>query len=238
MKPVIVLPIWCQHEVEQFCWMMERWDVVTNTRLQYEFLIACRFDFKGDTSRLEQLCKMYAPVKVTTLIGKYSTYPAAASEMWFRTMQLLYKQKDISFAFWLEHDVLPQNVKWFDILVDKWNKRDKHVNIMGQFLSDEWLDANGHHLRGDAWGAHINGVACYDPRVYNKAIDVRWDISQAWDIQLNLGDDTLGIDLHDMRITDEHRASAGTSRLMTHGCKTIPEKEKIYNFVLEKLMNG
>ena len=240
-KPVIIFPFWCQDEVDQFYWMLERWDTLTKTNQEYEFLLACRFDFDGDTARLKELCEIHAVTTETRLGGTMTGHPAGCNEMWEQSMRHLSVRGDISFAFFMEYDVVPQDSNWLNWLVDRW--RDE-LYLMGHYVSEEWLNENGYpdgtRIHPIDWGMHINGAGCYNCRKVTAVLDkhtVRDDM--AWDVQLSrfIDEPYLQIDnltMYEFRLGNAESHQRDVNLMMVHGAKTILSKEQIVSDIEDR----
>jgi hypothetical protein len=208
--------------------MLERWDTLTRTTHEYEFVLVMRFDFDGDITRLLELCSTYAPTNTLRLDGSRVGFPGACSEMWAKTMAYIGNcREDVSFAFWMEYDVMPQGSNWLDYFIRMWDDR---FHVMGHFVSNEWLDANGYKGR-DGWGSHINGAACYHPRVSELAMQYDWGTELAWDVQLAGRidpDNNMALNLYEFRLNPDRDSPIRDNRkLLVHGVKTIEEKEQM-----------
>jgi predicted O-methyltransferase YrrM len=231
MKPIIVFPFWSQDEVNQFCWTMSNWDSLTGSEIEYEFLLACRFDFQGDISNLEKLCKVHAKTEVVKLDGEMVGHPEGCNEMWKKVMFRLSSREDLSFAFYMEYDVVPQDRNWLNWFCERWNDK---LCLMGHYVSEEWLDNNGYDERfyPRTWGSHINGAACYDCKKVAKILnekEIRSDM--AWDVQLVQLIKNPHVEVDNLTMYEFRLGHANYIRdenlMMVHGAKTMEEKQEV-----------
>jgi predicted O-methyltransferase YrrM len=240
-KPVIVFPFWCQEEIDQYVWMLKRWDMLTRTEYDYGFLLACRFDFEGDFSQLQQLCEVYGETEFVRLSGSQTGHPQGCNEMWEKTADHLYNKKDeVSFFFYMEYDVVPQDINWLTWFIERWQS---HILIMGHYVSEEWLDENGYPDRTYpiSWGAHINGAACYSPYI-KETVDRDGILKDmAWDVQLYDKIDNSDYNKIDNLTMYEFRISPTWTHdqrdinlMMVHGAKTIEEKQEILDDIQQR----
>jgi hypothetical protein len=233
--PVIVFPFWCQDEVDQYCWMMERWDKLTKTSHDYMFLLVSRFDFTGSVRRLTHLCNQYGKTAYKRLDGTRVGHPLGCNEMWAKGIQEVNKIPNARFAFWMEYDVFPKHPGWFDELVSKW---DDELMVAGHLVSETWLNANGFPSQfrdrntNGPWGAHINGAAMYNPLLADL-LDME-DVARrsiGWDVQLSKRVHqslTYGYGMYDFRLNRKNPGPTGTDGKLIHGLKTIQDKRGAY----------
>lgn len=228
--PIIVFPFWCQEEVEQYCWLMERWHNTTKTDKEYQFLLLGRFDFRGDASKLFELCSKHAVTKYKTLTGSKVGHPLGCNEMWAKGMIELKRMGNVEFGFWMEYDVMPKDPEWFNHLHDKW---DPELLVCGHLVTDEWLDANGFcpaKRKQNNWGEHVNGAAMYNPDIVKWIRNEYRYFTKAWDVKIyeRIPKSFFkGFPMYDFRI-NPGRTKNSTDGLLIHGVKTLQEKREVY----------
>jgi len=234
----IILPFYSQAEVDEFCWLLERWELFTHCEDPYSFLLACRFDAECDVDALMKLCSRYGSVTYVRLPGHRVGFPQGCSEMWAETMRFLHDQGEDS-CFWMESDIIPQDPRWLTV-----GRQKLHGKlVVGHLVTEAWLDANGYTNRqvpgkeNETWGTHINGSAFYHPEIIKifDAVDFNW--SFAWDVQLypHYKNHGFGFPMYDLllkphRDDTEHDASY----LLVHGVKERSQKEALFAQLQER----
>ena len=253
--PTIMLPFYCQDEVDHFSWTISQWEKLTKTEIQHQFLLIGRHDFCGDTKVLERLCSKFGKTTKVILGGEAVGHPSACNEMWALGVKELAHLNTI-FGFFMESDVVPKRQDWLDQLVSKW--RDDYM-VMGHINHKEYLLEKGF---SELLPVHINGAACYNPKIMEIKFTFEdmvkpWNnqlesAGTAWDVELQKWlkpHQILGFTLFDFYLTPEYISGSldqkkaaicndllinPTGRLMIHGLKSLEEKNywlEMRNFV-------
>ena len=153
--------------------------------------------------------------------------------MWRNIMSFIYDKKDdISFAFWMEYDIVPQDPNWLTWFNETWKDE---FSIMGHAVTEKWLDENGYDNRKD-WGYHINGAACYSSKIFECLSNFDLPIDAAWDVNILKSIEKQAVrplSLFEFRL-GKYGYERDVNKMMVHGAKSIEEKQQILTEVDER----
>jgi len=181
MKHLVVLPYYCNAEIDRFKRLAHIWRTLPQTNIEYEFLLSSRHDIEP-SQELEQAYSRIRPTRSMrcSTVGKghrrshasNMTTPIGPSAMFWDTLRHVNDNyaKDGGFVLWFESDMLPLTSSWLEVLEREWKDGD-HV-IMGTMV------------RGKKVREHINGGACYCKDFYAKFPDHAIDLSRNFDNQI------------------------------------------------------
>lgn len=192
MKYIIIIPYYCQREIDAFLDLASIWPKLTNTNLKYEFLLSCRWDSEM-SNVLEQKFSSIVPTThircVTKGVGIRKSSQGSTVEgptaMFWDTLEYIneHYSNDGGFVFWLEWDMVPVVPSWLDQLAAEWHK--KGYVIMGRFIDRKWIKRNiPKRVKLDNLPRHINGGACYCKDFCTKVTRDDCNLTIPWDIDI------------------------------------------------------
>lgn len=235
MNHIIVLPYYCDKEIQNFLQLLQRWNLFCKSECSYSFLIASRFDVSS-SSELEYECSKYAPT-TSIICDKYqwSGWPAGANGMFRHVMEAIEEQqnKDGGFVFWFEHDVIPIYHNWLDWLHKMWSPQ---IHMMGQYMSPPWI--NLHNIK---MPININGTACYSKNFASLQAfqDIEPNIPFDYTLSESLSKygeaKTLALPLFQdlWFFMPDWVNRCDLTKLMINGIKEINQREKVIQYILK-----
>ena len=174
---LIILPYYCEKEIENFCKIADIWKQLTKTKLEYEFILAAQFDFKP-SQKLENVFSKIAPIHHLRceIKGKGLRHPKKGysmdgpTAMFWNSMEYitLNFEDDGDFSLWLEHDMIPLVPDWLDQLDEEWKEGEQIV--MGRYMNMN--------------RPHINGGACYSKSLADILYKQRGRPKKPFDLEM------------------------------------------------------
>lgn len=233
MRHIIALPYWCDKEVGNFLQVLGRWGDLCQTKVEYSFLVARRFDAPERPDLLEA-CARHAPTRSFCCDRyKWQGWPAGANGMFRHVMEAVAEEEqDGGFLFWFEHDVIPIYADWLDWFERVW---EPGLAVAGQYMSPPWIN-----LHRAPMEPNINGTAMYSkslgsgPAVREIVPGTPFDftLSEALPRQ---GARTLAMPLlFDLWFfMPDWVRRCDLTRLMINGIKEINQRERVIRYILE-----
>ncbi len=157
---VIVLPYFCQNEVERYLKIAHRLRQFPRPNCNIHFLLANSPRIEPD-SRLYRSYSQIAPCTSFACPTQVFGYPAGPTAMYWDAMEFVAEKFNGSdgFCLWLESDMAPVKADWIDRLSVEWFT-GKRPLMMGCHVPDIYKRRIFRRpkliLR-----AHVNGGACY-----------------------------------------------------------------------------
>ncbi len=160
-KHVIILPYFCQEEVDRYLKIAQRLKSFPQPNVQCDFLLAS----SPRTETNQQLVNTYSelgkaiPFACPTQIFGYPEGPGA---MFWDCMEFIsqnYPDND-GFSLWLESDMAPVKPNWIDRLSEEWYSGEEVPVMMGCYVPEVYK----HRIFKKPkriLEPHINGGACY-----------------------------------------------------------------------------
>jgi hypothetical protein len=188
-KNIIVLPYWCQAELDRYEQIAKNWSRLTQNVSDIEvcFLLLARWDAPDGTYLLKTFgyhgeTKLHRCRKPKFESRGRPTRHRVVKHMFvqaFSCVETLYTDFK-GFVFWMEHDVMFTDVNWLNLLNTNWfSFRDKNdrIVLMGHYVNKDnmphILDTNSNLKIPE----HINGVACYSPSILKYIRDTNFMVS-------------------------------------------------------------
>lgn len=234
MNNILVLPYWCDKEIRNYIQVLDRWDDLCRTDVNYSFLVARRFDAPED-SEIVAACEKHAPTKSLVCTRyQWEGWPGGANGMFKHVMEFVNEteEKDGGFVFWFEHDVIPIHEDWLTWLSKMWNSE---LSMMGQYMSPPWINLHQVPMR-----PNINGTACYAKSLAEngafKAITKNecFDFTLS-DLVVHHGGKVLPLPLlYDLWFfMPDWVKRCDLNKLMINGIKDIDQREKVIKYIIE-----
>ena len=157
---VIILPYYCQEEIERYLKIAGLMQSFPKQRASYSFLLAAspKADFSEELvnaySKIAPTCHFKCPTQV---FG----YPEGPTAMYWDAMDFVAQtfQGNSGFSLWLESDMCPIKPDWLDRLSDEWFQNEAPL-MMGCYVPEVYK----HRLFRQPkliLDPHINGGGCY-----------------------------------------------------------------------------
>lgn len=233
---VLVLPYWCDEEINNFVQLFSRWDDFCKTEKKYRFLIARRFDIK-ENKKLRDLCEKYAPTEeISCESYPWSGYPAGANGIFKSVIE--HVQENYSntggFVFWFEHDVIPIHADWLTHLSDWWSER---YLFMGQLVTQEWISENG--VQG-MYKPYFSGSACFNKYFLKSPLFNEINEQLAFDVFTSLKYKEFDHSIHNIPhmfdlffFMPPWSKFCNLNKLMVNGAKNFEQRKYLINYILE-----
>ena len=173
-RNIIILPFWCQAELDRFEQLSIHWSQITQTVPNTEvcFLLLARWD-APDATHLIRTFGHHGETKLHRCRkpkfnsrGRPSRH-RVVKHMFvqaFACVETLYSDFK-GFVFWMEHDVMFTDENWLNLLNEHWfsfREDTERIILMGHYVNKKNMPA----LKANsAIPEHINGVACYSPSI-------------------------------------------------------------------------
>jgi hypothetical protein len=160
MKHIVVIPYISQEEVNRLLQIGNYLKRHNENRSTYEFLLVNKKSISPDKELLD-IFSGIAPSKQYQAETIFNTYPAGPSELFYKTMNYIYKvyEQDGGFVLWFESDMIPVASRWIDLLENEWVKW-AGVLVMGLFIPRTFFIKGKYFVE-----EHINGGACYSKKI-------------------------------------------------------------------------
>lgn len=225
----IVLPFWCDNEVDRFARIAACWPELTQSDVKHDFLLIARVDYTARPVALIQTLERHAPVEYIRCEGPLVYRNAGhyhfprTSPMWVHAIERMRARysTDDEFFLWFEADMMFTDPHWLDR------------------LDAEWLEhkplALGPKVETPHARPHLNGGSCYVKNISDYAAVQRFRISKRpFDIELSLRLQFAGLydvrvrhsEAWEFRLTEFYRRERyedtfpGPEKAILHGCKT------------------
>ncbi len=160
-KHVIVLPYYCQEEVDRYLTIAKRISEFPTPQVAHTYLLAasprteCSQQLADAYSKLGEVQSFQCPSQI---FG----YPQGPTAMFWDAMEYAGQHFADSngFALWLESDMCPIKSDWLDRLSDEWYQSQQTPIMMGCYVPEvyKYRVFRKPKLLLDP---HINGGACY-----------------------------------------------------------------------------
>ena len=160
-KHVVILPYFCQEEVDRYLKIAARLETFPKPQVQCEFLLAS----SPRTETSPQLVEAYSKLGPTTPFAcptQIFGYPEGPGAMFWDCMEFISKNYDGNdgFSLWLESDMAPVKPDWIDRLSEEWYSGTQTPIMMGCFVPEVY---KYRYFKKPKLllAPHINGGACY-----------------------------------------------------------------------------
>ncbi len=160
MTHVVVLPYFCEQEVDRFVKIVRCLGQFPAQQCQWEFLLAASPRIQP-SRRLREACEAVAPTRSFQCPSQVFGYPEGPTAMFWDSMDYAAANcpGDGGFNLWLESDMAPVKPNWLDRLDAEWRSRPEPW-LMGCYVPKVYksrLLRRRKLLLED----HVNGGACY-----------------------------------------------------------------------------
>lgn len=160
-KCIIILPYFCQQEIDRYLKIADRIRSFTPPRGGYHFLLAS--SPKTETS--PELIDAYSSIGETISFAcptQVFGYPEGPTAMFWDCMEFIADrfQNQDGFSLWLESDMAPIKPDWIDRLAGQWFSEKRTPIMMGCFVPEVHKQRLFRKSKL-ILDAHINGGACY-----------------------------------------------------------------------------
>jgi hypothetical protein len=170
-KHIVILPYFCQEEVERYLAIAERMKSFPTPNASCDFLLAS----SPRTETSEELVAAFSELGTTIAFAcptQIFGYPEGPGAMFWDCMEYINKnyEGNDGFSLWLESDMAPVKANWLDRLSAEWYSGGEVPVMMGCFVPEVYK----HRLfkkRKLILHAHINGGACYSMDFANQMPD-------------------------------------------------------------------
>lgn len=159
MSNVVILPYYCQDEVQRFLRIVRRmadW----KQKHPWSFLLAAS-PRTEPSSELERACAAIAPTQSFQCPTQIFGYPEGPTAMYWDCMDYMATEMedDGGFGLWLESDMAPVKADWLDRLHAEWSRADDPL-MLGCYVPKVYKPR---FLRRKKLLLvdHVNGGACY-----------------------------------------------------------------------------
>lgn len=160
MTHVVILPYFCDEEVDRFVRIVRRMGEFPESRCQWQFLLAASPRIKP-SQRLIRTCQRIAPTTSFRCPSQVFGYPQGPTAMFWDCMDYLHEHfpGDGGFNLWLESDMAPVKADWIDRLDAEWQT---HTDpwLMGCYVPKVYK-SRLFRRRKLLLDDHVNGGACY-----------------------------------------------------------------------------
>lgn len=160
MTHVIILPYFCQQEIDRYLKIVHRLRQFPKQSSEYHFLLAASPKIEPNQDLLNA-CQAVAPTISFQCPTQVFGYPQGPTAMFWDAMDHVrnHMPDDGGFALWLESDMAPVKENWLDMLDEQWRDGCPPL-LMGCYVPPVYKKRL---LRRDKLmlDDHINGGACY-----------------------------------------------------------------------------
>ena len=164
-KHIVILPYFCQEEVERYLKIAERIKSFPNPGVDCVFLLAS----SPRTETSEELVSTYSQISETIPFAcptQIFGYPEGPGAMFWDCMEYISKnfEGNDGFSLWLESDMAPVKSDWLDRLSDEWysgSESGAPTPIMMGCYVPEVYKYRYFKKPKLLLAPHINGGACY-----------------------------------------------------------------------------
>lgn len=160
MKHVVILPYFCDEEVQRYLKIVRRMEQFPTQQCDWQFLPAASPRIRPSQILL-QACQRVAPTESFQCPTQVFGYPEGPTAMFWDSMQFIRENSldDGGFAMWFESDMAAVQPDWMDRLHAAWNHGPAPL-LMGLYVPEVYkqrlLRRNKLILED-----HVNGGACY-----------------------------------------------------------------------------
>lgn len=167
-KHIVILPYFCQEEVERYLRIAERIASFKKPNVECEFLLAS----SPRTETSQQLVETYSKLGKTIPFAcptQIFGYPEGPGAMFWDCMKYIsdnYQGND-GFSLWLESDMAPVKEDWLDRLSEEWYSGDQIPVMMGCYVPEVYKYRIFKQPKL-LLAPHINGGACYSMNFSNE----------------------------------------------------------------------
>jgi len=160
MKHVVILPYFCDEEVERYLKIVKRMGEFPKQKCEWQFLLAASPRMQPSSILLEA-CQRVAPTVSFQCPSQIFGYPQGPTAMFWDSMEYIEDNtpNDGAFALWFESDMAAVQPDWLDRLDAQWNDGPTPL-LMGCYVPEVYkqrLLRKKKLLLED----HVNGGACY-----------------------------------------------------------------------------
>lgn len=160
-KHVIILPYFCQEEVERYLKIAERLKQFPQPNVTCDFLLAS----SPRTETSQPLVEAYSELGKTIPFAcptQIFGYPEGPGAMFWDCMEFIQQnyQGNDGFSLWLESDMAPIKPDWIDRLSDEWYSDSQTPVMMGSYVPEVYKYRIFKKPKL-ILHPHINGGACY-----------------------------------------------------------------------------
>lgn len=233
MKHILVLPYWCDKEVQNFLQILSRWDALCRTDVSYSFMVAKRHDVP-ESRELVEACRERAPTRVVSCdMYKWTGWPGGANGMFRHVMEALaVEEDDGGFVFWFEHDVVPIYADWLSWLDRVWNPE---LSMAGQYMSAPWINLHQAPMK-----PNINGTAMYSKSIGKSPAMKEILPDRPFDFVLSESLPKHGAKVLPMPLLfdlwffmPDWVYRCDLTKLMINGIKEINQRERVIEYILK-----
>jgi hypothetical protein len=160
-RNVVILPYFCDEEVDRYLKIADKLSTFLPPRVQCEFLLAA----SPRTSTSQRLVDAFSALGKTNAFQcptQIFGYPEGPTAMFWDCMDFLSENYSNSsgFGLWLESDMAPTQPDWLDRLSFEWESESEKPIMMGCFVPNVYRKRLFKRPRL-ILDHHINGGACY-----------------------------------------------------------------------------
>jgi hypothetical protein len=160
-KHIIILPYFCQEEVDRYLQIAARLKTFPKSAVGCDFLLASSPRTETSQSLVEAFSELGTTIAFacpTQIFG----YPEGPGAMFWDCMEFIEKnyQSNDGFSLWLESDMAPVKPDWLDRLSDEWYSESQTPVMMGCYVPEVYKYRIFKKPKL-ILHPHINGGACY-----------------------------------------------------------------------------
>jgi archaeosine-15-forming tRNA-guanine transglycosylase len=160
-KHVIILPYFCQEEVDRYLQIAARLRTFPKPNVACDFLLAS----SPRTETSQSLVNAYSELGNTIPFAcptQIFGYPEGPGAMFWDCMEFIEQnyQSNDGFSLWLESDMAPIKSNWLDRLSDEWYSESQTPVMMGSYVPEVYKYRVFKKPKL-ILHPHINGGACY-----------------------------------------------------------------------------
>ncbi|MGI9519896.1 MAG: hypothetical protein ACR2NP_22775 [Pirellulaceae bacterium] len=160
MSHVVILPYFCDEEVDRYLKIVNRLAEFPRQQCEWQFLLAASPRIEC-SDRLREACERVAPTQSFQCPTQVFGYPQGPTAMFWDAMNYIeqHSEDDGGFGLWLESDMVPVKPNWLDRLDEEWDASGPPL-LMGCYVPEVYkqrLLRRRKLLLED----HVNGGACY-----------------------------------------------------------------------------
>ena len=160
MRHVVILPYFCDEEVQRYLKIIEHIGRYTKADFERQILLAASPKIEPSET-LKAPCEKVAPTESFQCPTQIFGYPQGPTAMFWDAMEYIEQNmpNDGGFGLWLESDMAPVKENWIDRLDAEWREGESPI-LMGCYVPEVYkhrLLRKKKLLLED----HVNGGACY-----------------------------------------------------------------------------